>query len=151
MALNSREKEIEGSLYKVGQLPVDRALKLKHRIFKIAGPTLKSVGDAFGEGAADLGSLGDAVMKLTETSSGDDFVEMVNELLHNASRDGKDLAGKKWTIAFGGEMMVLYKVVMFAIEVNFGDFFDAGRSLIARLAAKMSSESKSPSISATAG
>lgn len=100
---------------------------------KLRGIDVKNIKDA------DIADFGPAVSGLFETLTPDEFDSLSVEILSRCSIAMPDDRGqlklhdlsKPAGIddAFSGELKLMFKVMAFALEVNFGNFFDGfGRS-----------------------
>lgn len=143
----TRETVIGERTVAVTQLPARRALKTLHRILRVVLPAgAKALGDgSLGElsDAANmkLGGLGNAAETLFDRLSESELDDLIGVLLSTATLDGKPLI-PQIDLAFQGRLFELLQVVKFALEVNYADFFDGFRGLLAASAAARSSASR---------
>jgi hypothetical protein len=127
--IESKTIEIDGATYTVAQLPAFKALKLKWRIMQAIGPSAAKLIAAIvgGGGLARLETdeLAPAAKELFDRLSADDLLSFARELLGPATvmADGK-LAHvlDVFDIHFAGKLASVYRLIWFALEVNYGDF-----------------------------
>lgn len=138
--IKTQSTNIGGVKYTVQQLPVTRALRLSAKLGGIIAPALakasKSVSGMSLEslGGLDVALFGDAIETFMTKMSPDELEFCTKELLYVLEKDGKDIS-RSFDTEFCGELMTVFKLLRFAFEVNFGDFFDAARSWQTKLRA----------------
>lgn len=132
--LKTETTVIDGEEYTLSQLPAMRSLKLFSKLAGILGPALAKAGGLAGtDGSADLGALAELVGMLAAKLPGEELEAITNDLLWNLRRGTLDVAPKKgFDLAFAGKATTVFKLLRWAFEVNYGDFFAAGRDLIAQ-------------------
>ncbi len=154
MAIETKEKRIGDALYHVTQLPARRALRLKSKLIKTFGPSLaqlfmsydekteKSHSEMTDEEKLDCLSINpvdkyrieeirkSSIVKGVQllASSLDDktFEDFVSELTQGVRRDGVELNSGIIDHVFAGDLLNLYSVLFFILEVNYADFFGLG-------------------------
>ena len=115
--VKTEPREIDGHTYTVTQLPPRRAMRLLRRLAALIAPAFGGAGD--GKVAKfDFSGLASALGGLRD----EEFDLIVNELLAMAQVDGKDLL-PIFDLTFQGALPTLFKVLGFALEVQYGDFF----------------------------
>lgn len=119
MALDTVTREIDGMEVRTTKLPARRALALGTRVAKI----MVSMSDA------ERGQAAAIAAALTHIE-GDEAVKMAADLLAFTSviKDGRlvDLNSEAMIDhVFTGHLPTMLKVIMFSMEVNFGNFLDA--------------------------
>lgn len=138
-------KIIDGTTYRVTQLVSKPARKLLVRLFNALGPT---VGAFIPEGKLSLKNLFNGEINLRDGISrlSQDLTESELEHLIEVLCSNKTIAceseGGKWPILdaaqfdlhFTGRTMTMFKVLAFAIQVNYSDFLDAARAATAPIA-----------------
>lgn len=172
MGIETKEKTIGDHAFQVTQLPATKARKLLTRLFKLAGPsvgkaleglgkTLKQPGVQKKEGEGltinlrdlDLSKLSDAITLLAQNVFEDDFEYVVAALLEGErvriQIDGKwpVLTLESSDLIFAGKLDQMFKLIAFALEVNFAGFFGGSgalTSVFANVAAPVSQPSSSP-------
>lgn len=125
-----KSKEIEGITFTVQQLGGKRAMRLWTKLFRIVAPALAKTleGNSLtGMTLAklDLKSLGDAVQLLTDKLTPDEFDAMRDELFETAFAvwEGQTVPlNRMQDEIFAGRVLLAFKVLRFALEVNYGDF-----------------------------
>lgn len=119
----TQTKIIDGMEVSVSQLPARRAMKMFNRLGRVFGPALGKIMASSPDGlkTMNIGAMGDAVAMLFEkfTDSEQDFI--MNELLATAVVDNKPLMPIFDTM-MRGKTLTVYKLLAFALEVNYGDF-----------------------------
>lgn len=138
-------REIDGLRFTVQMLPAMRATRLWHRILKGAAPAfLKAAGSAkSGLADADVSALADAAQLLFNNFSESDFEGILRELLETTlvEKDGKQFPLMPvFDDLMRGRTVTLLKLVRFALEVNYSDFFDGLRGKLGSLTAARSAE-----------
>lgn len=143
-----QEKEIGGDKISVTQLPAMQAFKLLNRLGRVLSPALvKAVGGTGGGKVLDLGGMdiamiGDALRSLFETLDDGELDKIVGGLLSTAQVFVADDRGGKWValadannlstshfnVLYRGRLLDLVGALVFAIEVNYSDFFAYLRS-----------------------
>ena len=126
--IETREKEINGSVYCVTQMPARRALRMKAKLLKQFGTALAEIflpsKDTPIEGAGF--SKKEAINALQALSCELDeraFELLVMELLSGVRKNGVELTEAIVDMEFAGDLSTLFKVVWFVLEVNFASFF----------------------------
>ena len=112
----------------VQQLPAMRAVKLSRRLIQVAAPAVAALKDL----TADASVLGDAIAGALAEFSEKDLEALIKDLLETATVEQDGKLAKVMPLfdsLFGGKIFTLYKVLAFALEVNFADFFEPLRAL----------------------
>lgn len=136
--------------FTIVMLEVDKSLDLFQRLAKDLGPGFKAIATGAasflggGNHGADLLSmdLSAAVGSIAELFArlpADELQQIRRLLLTGATIDGKELTIDLVNAVFTGRILSLFKLLVFAIQTNYGDFFDAGRGLQSRRAAAVGS------------
>lgn len=157
MGLTPKTQVIDGHKWTVGPFPARRAIQLKVRLAKMAGP-------AIGELLPTLGSLApvgkpcddddktteeqiDAALlavprafdRLAQNLSETEFTQTILDLMKLSSRDDNAITEEYFDIEFAGNFGEMYKALGFILKVNYADFLGGlgasgiGRSLKALL------------------
>lgn len=133
MAVKTRDTTIDGHTVKVTQHPGRRALRLKSRLVKLLAPSIGTIiqqkvekGKNLLDQEVDMTKIGEAVIALADKLDPDDFENLILEILVSTRVDGKEINEAAFDDLFAGEMSLMYKVVFFALQTNFGDFFVSG-------------------------
>ncbi len=134
MAIETKEKVINGHKWEVSQWPAREALRMKIRLGKTIGPALGkalSAGDLDSE-LSDMkldGIIEALVDRLDETASVQMVLDMLSQTLVDGKHVGKDsVFDDHFTSNFGE----LYQGLAFVLEVNFGGFMQAAASITGR-------------------
>jgi hypothetical protein len=135
--IEPQKKYIDGFEIQLSPLPALQGTRVFHRLGKCISPALaKSMGLIRGEKAdlasLDISSLGGAFSSFFETCSEVDLMYFIDQLLDNAIVDNQRLKDVV-NVKFQAKILTLFKVLVFAIEVNYSDFF---KGLLAKLAEK---------------
>lgn len=112
----------------VQQLPAMRAVKLSRRLIQIAAPAVTALKDL----SADASVLGEAISNALAEFSEKDLEALIKDLLETATVEQEGRIAKVMPLfdeLFRGKVFTLYKVLAFALEVNFADFFEPLRAL----------------------
>lgn len=127
-----QEREIAGVRYEVWPLQFSAGKKILLKIIR----AVTSAGDA-----VNLGQLAQVHAILTAMT--DDDIRLIGDSFGDAARfwNGENMApliAKNQEMHFAGKIDVFLEWVMFAIEVNYGGFFDGQRRMaLASAAAKL--------------
>jgi len=132
MGLKTRDKKIGDLETSVTELPARRAVRLKTKLIKLLGPSLGKLADGmheFTEETLDninVTTIGDAIEKLADRLNENDYVDLIMEILQHTRIGGREVTEELFDDVFAGRLDVMYKVVMFTLEVNYGSFFGEG-------------------------
>lgn len=110
---------IDGITYQATQFSASKGLRMVHRVGKILGPSLSQLS-GMKQDELEADKLGAAIQALFSNCTELEFQQTVKELLEGVTRDGKPI---NFDIDFSGELMHLFKVLMFVFKVQFGNFF----------------------------
>jgi hypothetical protein len=143
--LESKTTEIDGYKYTTTNLKFTASLELLRQLAVVLGPTLSKIGDAFKSadgdvGQLEIGGLGDALGQLAVGLGEGKVRSLIREgLLLTTEVIGEDEKGPKrfalksekdfddW---FGARGLTHFgKVLFWAFEVQYGDFFVWARRL----------------------
>lgn len=137
--IQTKEKIIDGASYSVTQMTARRALRMKAKLLRIFGASLAQIflpskeepmkGMAFSKEEAVK-----AIQALAMSLDDDVFESLVVDLLSSVRKNGIELNEHVIDIEFAGDLMTLFNVVWFVLEVNFSSFF--GESGIGNLVEK---------------
>lgn len=118
MALESRDRVIGDHTYTARQIPCMAAQRLLVKL-------TKSLGSAFGalvDAGRGQGNFSNAFDKLSANIAEDELEKIIKQVFEYCEVDGKPLKPVFEMHFHGGNMMVMYEVVAFFLEVNFSDF-----------------------------
>jgi hypothetical protein len=125
MAIETREKEINGSVYAVTQLPARRAIRLKARLVKLIGPIFAQIYLTI-EKKSDQeqkANIINAIENFSSHMNEQEFENLVVDILQGVRKNGVELVPAIIDLEFAGDMVTLYQVIWFVLEVNYADFF----------------------------
>jgi hypothetical protein len=141
MARTQAAKEIDGFTYSVDQLPGRKSITFLARLGRIVGPSLgplvkalKFEGKTVDLTKLELEPIGVAIGKLFVDLSETETDAIMRELLQGATYVDGDRIVNVWDtfdLHFKGRPAAGLKLVAFAMEVNYGNFFGALKSAIA--------------------
>ena len=127
--IETKEKVIDERSVSVTQFPARKGLKIKLRIATMIAPGFASAtGILNGNPDADFDSkvLSFAVSQLVNSIGNDATVDfIVNELLQGTRLDEKEINGAVFDMEFAGNYGLLYKIIYYILEVNYGSFFES--------------------------
>lgn len=125
-----QEKTIDGTKYRVAPLPASKGLAILTMITKVVGPSLVAAPSlaALAGGAAEL--FGDVCERLDEAQVERLSKAMAGHTLVEASpgKGGLVPLGDHFDLHFAGDYGAMLQWMQFALEVNYGGFFDAVRA-----------------------
>jgi len=133
MGLATQTKEIDGFSVQVTQLSCRRALKTLNRLGKVLGPALAKVSAIVSNAGSiekvDVGSMGSSVESLFSSLADDDLDFFVNTFFEASTLNNAPFL-KTFDVVLQGQVDVLLRALLFAIEVNYGNFFNVARKLV---------------------
>jgi hypothetical protein len=137
----TKTRDIGGCTFAIQQLPGMRAAKLFHKLSSALAP---AIGAAFGKGMdGEVDNLGEAAKLLFDRLPASEFEAVIRELLETATiaREGMTMPLMPvFDDVMAGKMKDLMGVLVFALEVNYGDFFgDIGAKARLLVASKSTS------------
>ncbi len=130
MAITKKKRTIDGVEYEVTQLGAKEGRALFVRISKMAGPVLGELAKLNMSRVmdSDISQIGPALDALTRNVSEEDLDVLCSKFAErSAYRDGKDWPelDRHFDEHFAGAYLRMIKWLLFCIEVNYADFFDA--------------------------
>lgn len=141
--IETKEKVINGSSYSVTQLPARRALRLQAKLMKLLGPAASTIFVASGDLDTADQAIPKAVSALAAQLDDKTFDQLILELLQGQARkNGKEITENVLDMEFSGNLNELYLLLIFVLEVNFGDFFREGGILSSFLNLQMTAETE---------
>lgn len=138
--LRQDTRVIDGVTYKLTQMQAMRALKLLPRLGSILGPVFSKFKEIDVKALktqglnADINPaiVGDAIIALTEKLTENELEAMVKDLLYSLIRDDVPCdpgPTSPFQLLMAGQTLTIFKLLRFALELNYGDFFGvAGRA-----------------------
>lgn len=155
MAIATKEKTIDEHKIMVTQFNARRGLVLKLQVSKLLIPAIGVLlsGKMQGKTTDDLKKsfmdkdidLGAALQQLADNVEPEKFLAMAIELMSYTRLDGQEINEKSFDTLFIGEYLLMYKILIFVLEVNYGSFFGTGGigNLLPKVSPKVSPESQS--------
>lgn len=147
MAIEMQEREIVGCPVRCTPFKARAAARLLSRLLKHAGAVLGQLGgvDLTDLKGVEVAALAPALMALANTLTPDEFDSLTCALLAQTSVTAADASGTRKNFdlskpdnidnAFAGDLKLMFRVLAFSVEVNYGSFFDGlgqrGESLAA--------------------
>lgn len=149
-----KSKTLNGYVITVAPLPGWQSLETLQTLAKMIGPALGKLG---GAAAASIGNETDAERKALEGVTASLMAALVALQPGELQAVGKALLGNTMVLTpkaaagedvailrvfdteFAGQTLLILKILVFAIEVNYGDFFAALRPALAAIGAKLKS------------
>lgn len=139
MARKTEIREIGSNRFRVTQLRVKEAHRVLTKITKIVGESLGALADNLGAEAAEAavgdlakGSFAAAMQKLSANLGDEDLnwlveklrptIEFQNDALRESDR-WVPMTAELWDETFSGALLSEFKVLAFALESNYADFF----------------------------
>lgn len=140
----TNERTIGGNLFTVSPMSALRSFALQPRL----APALAEVAGALGslgDGAGDLNVavLAPAVSRFFAKMPPAELLEITKQLLDGATMDGVQLfsaAGNPIEVQLRGRTLDMWRLLWFALEVNYPDFFVELRGSVAASRAASPSE-----------
>jgi len=130
--IETKEKKIDDRAVMVTQFPGRRALFFKTRLLKLVGPSVTQLFTGKGlDASLDFSTMSKALDKLSENLKEDEYVKFVLDLLQCTRLDGQEITDMVFDSEFAGNLLLMYKILWFTLEVNYGSFF--GQSGIGKI------------------
>ncbi len=134
MACNTESTEINGRKYTVTQWPAEKALVYKMTLAKVFGPGIATIFgqlNAFSGDSEDpdvnakqTDALAKGLALIFETSSPEEIVHLIKSSIIGTMCDEGRITESKFTELYSGDNLnEVYKVFMFILKVNYGNFF----------------------------
>ena len=125
MAIETRNKTIDGMKITVSQFPGVTGFKMQAKLLKYFSPLLAIFKSGDGEASLlDREINLDSVMQFSESLCNDGALEFVFELLQLTRIDGVEMSETLFNEKFAGKLPTMYKILWFVLEVNFKSFLD---------------------------
>lgn len=137
MALKTYEKTIDGFKFYVQKFPAKRGNRILYRVAKAVGPSLLQMASV--EGSADISALGGVIQGLFTNMNESEFETLYTDLLLDVNVQcpksefpefeekilGLVQGVNCFDQVFSGRYLMLFTLLRFVFEVNFGDFTGA--------------------------
>lgn len=121
MPCKSETREIDGKDVYVMQLPATAAMELQIETYSVIGDTCLP----FVKGEWTFGNI----LYIQKVSDRDALIQLIKFACGQARINGQELKGVNFDLEFSGNLLMIYKVFAFVLEVNFKDFFTQGLGL----------------------
>lgn len=124
--VTTEEKVIGDRTYSITKLPAMKAHALSAKLIRMIGPPLAALlGSSNGAslGGMDVSVLGPAASMLFAQLTEVEFEKLTKELLATCMLNGQPLLGGAFDLTMQGRVDEIYTLMLFSIEVNFGNFF----------------------------
>jgi len=135
--MGSQTRTIDGHVYEVYALPAWTAVEVFHALTKALAPAVAGVAAA--EGPGGVAALSTSLERVIAQLPAPELVRLSKQLLAGARVVVNGASAEVVAISdvhFQSRVLTLFKVVAFAVEVNFPDFFGAFRGVAGRLGKK---------------
>lgn len=127
----AKEREIDGHKVTVTQWPARKALTTKLKLVRAIGPSLgeiiggmKGTEESVLESDLDLSKVTAALEKLLSALDEATFMSLIKIFMSGVRVDEVDMSNdKEFDMMFTSKLDLLYKVIWFVLEVNYGSFF----------------------------
>lgn len=134
MAIEVKDKEIDGHKYTVTSFGGREGVKIKAKLIKYFGPSLLSLTTIglqgkkkFSETEIDPELLSKLFQNLTDQLDEDEYLNFLLRLLKSTRYDNQEINEELFDTIFAGNYLTLYKVIFFVMEVNYKkSFFGEG-------------------------
>lgn len=145
--IETKSERIDGHEFSVTQLPGRRGFRFANRVLQIAAPVLAKAAGAVepGKGLGDINiaKLEPALLELAQRLEPEVMDSLLWEALSSATMDGQPLTPELFDVAFSGKPFAVYKLFVFALKVQAGDFFSGLSGLAGKLNLQGLAESRS--------
>jgi hypothetical protein len=138
--ISTKEKVIDGHTILVTQYAGRRAFEYKARLFKLMGSSIARLFT--GTQQFNQEAFAPAVDALIENIEPKALVDFLLELFCSTRIDGKEITGEVFDMEFAGNMTLMYKILWFTLEVNYGSFF--GGAGIGKILSKLKETTPAP-------
>lgn len=121
MPCKAETREIDGVQVYTMQLPASKAMELQIEMYGVIADTCLP----FVKGDWTFGNI----LYIQKIADRDALIQLIKYTCGNARIDGQELTGANFDRVFSGNLLMIYKVFAFVLEVNFKDFFTQGLGL----------------------
>lgn len=138
MAETTKVKQIAGHTYEVTAMMGWTSLDMLGRLGKfMAAPLLRAISRGEeGLMELDIESLAPAIAMAFQALPPGELPAISKELLWATKRDGVQMPPASADVIFQARVFELLQLLLFALEVNYADFFDVARAALAEKAAR---------------
>lgn len=131
MACKTETKQIGDNEYSVTQWPAEKSMLMKFKLTKAFGAPLATLmGSSKDDPKSktkdqdDAHALSEGLMSLFEGSSPEDLVKLIKTSVVGTARNDKRITDTSFNEYFSGdELMEVYKVFVFVLQVNYSNLF----------------------------
>ena len=123
MACKSETREIRGKPVFVRQWPANKAMDMQIELLTVMGDSCVP----FVMGDWTFGNL----LYILQRVEKHVFLSLVKECLTSARIAGIEVNETNFDVEFSGDLMFIYKLFSFVLEVNYKDFFAEGLPVVA--------------------
>ncbi|MCC6178816.1 MAG: hypothetical protein WAZ94_15230 [Phycisphaerales bacterium] len=143
--MEPQKRIIDGYTVELSPLPAWQGLEGLHQLTRLVGPALTGIMAA---AKGDLQAIGTGVSQALMTTPPAEVTALMKRLLGTCRltlHDGKQIVGiGTFDTEFQGKLLTVFKIVAFAVEVNYGDFFGEVKAALGKLAASKKLEGPTP-------
>lgn len=128
MSYKTKEKLIDGKRVCVTPWGARTALKRKFKLLKLFGPGLAELAGGMKKDGmeTDLSNLSTAIEKLLVQVEEDEFIKIIMMFFEQLFIDDREITDTEFDSFFSENLNLVYKIIGFVLEVNFGSFFGKG-------------------------
>ncbi len=143
--IEPHKKMIDGFEIQLSPLPALQGARVLHRLGKCVTPVIGSAmglirGEKVDISSLDISSLGGAFTSFFQTCTEADLMYFIDQLLSTAIVDNQRLKDVV-DVKFQARLFTLFKVLFYAVEINYSDFFKGLRDKSAEKQAEKKTES----------
>lgn len=137
MACKTETKQIDEHEISVTQWPADKAILIKLKLIKAFGASLAVLASASDSNdESDIDAISEGILILFKSTEPEELVSLIKQCVIGVAYDGKRITESSINELFSGdELMQLYKIFIFALQVNYSNLL--GGQLAERFLAKM--------------
>jgi hypothetical protein len=118
MACKTETRDIRGKTVFVRQWPANKAMNMQIELLTVLGDDCL----AFVMGDWNFGNL----MYILQRVEKSVFIPLIKECVAAARINGAEVSDSNFDVEFSGDLMGIYSIFSFVLEVNFKDFFVEG-------------------------
>ena len=131
MSKKYEEADIDGFKVVVNQYSATEGFKILTKLTKMLGPSIaKATGGLTGSSLMDMeiadGAIGGAIDSLVMQLDPDSNLQLILRLLASTTVDNQPIVKESFDLLFQGKIFSVFKIIKFALEVNYKDFLGEG-------------------------
>ncbi len=135
MSAKVETKEIKGNTYTVTQLSPSKALPLKFKVMGALGDSVIEIAQAYtaskDKEEAQLKAFAAGLEKLFAKSTPEELTQLLKHTVTtNVRRNDEILTASGFDQHFQDDLVEIYLVFLFVLQVNFGDFIKGLGSIV---------------------